>query len=45
VEWGYTYVAGLGLDAGDGEDTFLLLDLVTVFSIDILESFSGLDTS
>ena len=35
-----TYVAGLGLDAGDGEDTFLLLDLVAVFPIDILASFS-----
>lgn len=31
-----TYVAGLGLDAGDGEDTLLLLDLVAVFPIDIL---------
>jgi hypothetical protein len=37
----YTYVAGFGLDAGDGGDTFLLLDLVAVVPIDILESFSG----
>jgi len=31
-----TYVAGFGLDAGDREDTLLLLDLVAVFPIDIL---------
>ncbi len=31
-----TYVAGLGLDAGDREDTLLLLDLVAVLPINIL---------
>ena len=31
-----TYVAGLGLDASDCEDTLFLLDLVAVFPIDIL---------
>ena len=34
-----TYVAGLGFDAGDREDTLLLLDLVAVFPIDILGLF------
>jgi hypothetical protein len=33
-----TYVAGLGFDAGDCEDTLFLLDLVAVFPIDILWS-------
>lgn len=33
-----TYIAGLGLDAGDCKDTLFLLDLVAVFPIDILWS-------
>ncbi len=33
---GGTYVAGLCFDAGNGEDTLLLLDLVAIFPIDIL---------
>jgi hypothetical protein len=31
-----TYAAGFGFDARDGEDTFFLLDLVAVFTIDVL---------
>ena len=36
-----TYVAGLGLDAGNSEDTLFLLDLVAIFPIDILWSGGG----
>ena len=36
VRGSVTYVPGLGLDAGNGEDTLLLLDLVAVFPIDVL---------
>ena len=36
-----TYVASLGFDAGDCEDTLFLLDLVAVFPIDILWSDYG----
>ena len=33
---GWTYGAGFGLDARNGEDTFLLLDLIAVLAIDVL---------
>jgi hypothetical protein len=33
-----TYVAGLGFDAGNCEDSLFLLDLVAVFPIDVLWS-------
>ena len=36
-----TYVAGLSFDAGDGEDTLLLLNFVAVFTIDVLWGCSG----
>ena len=33
---GWTYGAGFGFDARNGEDTFLLLDLIAVLAIDVL---------
>ena len=33
---GWTYGAGFGLDARNGEYAFLLLDLIAVLAIDVL---------
>ena len=35
------YIAGLRLDAGDGECTFFLFDLIAVLPINILEEGYG----